>query len=157
MPYATARRGRPRKNGPRYPSGKLRHANGEPVDALMKWRRQREAVEAEVIDRRWGSQVGRLHRFGVIGGADADAIFRWVEIQSRADAIRGLPQRTVRSPSHDPAMRGRSEPQARPVTAAELDALEAADEACKALVREASAAALEALRAVALCDLPPSS
>ena len=52
MPYATARRGRPRKNGPRYPSGKLHHANGEPIDALMKWRRQREAVEAEVIDRR---------------------------------------------------------------------------------------------------------
>src|SRR5215204_1268670 len=44
--------GRPRKNGTRYPSGKLRHANGEPIDALMKWRRQREAVELEVIDRR---------------------------------------------------------------------------------------------------------
>jgi len=102
-------------------------------------------------------EVGRLHRFGIIGGDDADAIFRWVELQRRADAIRGLPQRTTRSPSHDPAMRGRSEPQARPVTATELDALEAADEACKALVREASAAALEALRAVALCDLPPSS
>ena len=42
------------------------------------------------------------------------------------------------------------------VTPAELDALEAADEARKAIVREASAAALGALRAVALCDMPPA-
>src|SRR5215204_4042582 len=112
--------GRPRKNGTRYPSGKLMHANGEPIDALMKWRRQREAVEHEVIDRRWGSQVGRLHRFGIIIGPDADVLFRWAALQRRADVIRGLPQRTVRSPSHDPAMRGRSETAASPVTAGEL-------------------------------------
>jgi hypothetical protein len=62
--------GRRRLNGDRYPSGKLKHANGgpngEPVDAIAKWVRQRKAVEYEIIDRRWGSQIGKLNRFGYL-------------------------------------------------------------------------------------------
>jgi hypothetical protein len=48
---------RPRRNGERNPSGKLKHANGgpngEPVDAIAKWVRQRKLVEHEIVDRRW--------------------------------------------------------------------------------------------------------
>jgi hypothetical protein len=78
MPSTNGRHGRPRKNGARYPNcGKLKiangGANGEPPDATAKWVRQRQLVEAEIIDRRWGSEIGRLNRFGYLTDAEAGA------------------------------------------------------------------------------------
>jgi hypothetical protein len=86
---------RPRRNGERYPCGKLKHANGgengEPVDALMKWVRQRKAVELEILDKRWGSQIGKLNRFGHLSDVELGACFRFAELSRRASRIRGTP------------------------------------------------------------------
>jgi hypothetical protein len=155
MPYALARRGRPRKNGERYPNGRLKHANGgangEPPDAVATWARQVRLVRAEVLDKRWGSEIGRLHRFGLLSDGEMAACFRWTALQRRADMIRETPRRTPRA--HE--MGGtaiRSTGEGRRVTGTELDVLAAADEARKAIQRAASNLAYEALVAVALCD-----
>jgi hypothetical protein len=151
--------GRRRKNGARYPSGKLKHANcdmnGEPVDAVAKWARQARLVEEQVLDPRWGSQVGRLNRFHYLSDQELGACFRWADIQRRAMIIRGIPSPNVRAFSYDPTDHVNGEPPARPVTNGEKGALDAANNARKAVIREASQAALEALWHVALCDRPP--
>src|SRR5512132_4180364 len=130
---------RHRQNGERYPSGKLKHANGDddgaPVDAVAKWVRQRKAVELEILDRRWGSQIGKLNRFGHLSDHEMAACFRWADLQRRAYTIRGIPSATVRAASYDPTEHCRSEVAARPITKGEAGALEAADAAHKAVMR----------------------
>jgi hypothetical protein len=138
---------RHRQNGERYPSGKLKHANGgangEPVDAIAKWVRQRKLVEAEVIDRRWGSQIGRLNRFHYLSDVETGVCFRFADLQRRASRIRGTPAPTVRAASYDPTDHVASEPSVPPVSNGEKAALEALETARRAVTRMASPAAYE--------------
>jgi hypothetical protein len=148
-----------RKNGERYPSGKLKFANcgenGEPVDAVAKWMRQRQLVELEILDRRWGSQIGRLNRFHYLSDVETGACFRFAELSRRASRIRGTPSPTVRAASYDPVDHVGGEQHAPPVTNGERSTLEALEGAKKAITRMASPAAYEALHAVAVCDEAP--
>jgi hypothetical protein len=138
----------------------LKHANGgengEPIDAVAKWVRQRQLVEAEIIDRRWRSQIGRLNRFHYLSDIETGVCFKFAELSRRASRIRGTPAPTVRAISYEPTDHvAGGVTSAPPVTNGEKMALEALEAARKAVTRMASLAAYEALHAVAVCDEPP--
>src|SRR5215216_1019737 len=106
-------RGRPRLNGDRYPSGKLKHANGSgaPVDAQMKWQRGWRLAEREIVDRRWGSSIGQLLFFARLSASEAFTADRFTEALGRYDRLKGLPRRVPASPGYEVAY-GHGEPSA---------------------------------------------
>lgn len=89
-----ARRGRPRKTGDRYPSGKL------VPDARAKtsyWQRQIETLNTASLDSRLGSAIGILAVRRIITPQALDAAMRFADARAAADAALGLPPRSPRA------------------------------------------------------------
>lgn len=102
------RRGRPRKAGPRYPSGDLRRprrggsrqATAEPISPAL-WQRIVQYGRDLGVDERLSSEIGRLNRFGELTTAQTAALLRVGEIYGRYERAVGMPRRTVRGASYE--------------------------------------------------------
>lgn len=81
---------RPRKSGPRYPSGKLK-----PVDT-PDLQRIRQAVRAAARDERLESVLGTLYFHERIDKRQCEAGLRFLSDRMAADAALGLPPRLPR-------------------------------------------------------------
>jgi hypothetical protein len=94
--------GRPREEGERYPSGKLKpktiKPSIEPIAPAL-WDRLRSAAIAAVEDARLGSEVGKLSLHGELSATQASAAFRIAQIYGRFERYRDL-RRSVGSPSY---------------------------------------------------------
>jgi hypothetical protein len=94
--------GRPREEGERYPSGKLKPSkikpSIEPIAPAL-WDRLRTSAIAAVEDARFGSQIGRLSLHGELSATQASAAFRIAQIYGRFERYRDL-RRSVGSPSY---------------------------------------------------------
>jgi len=96
--------GRPPKPGARYPSGKLKPAQEQRIaPALIH--RIRDHAGTMGIDRRFGSEVGRLLMLEQLTGLEAGAAWRMAEVYGRYERFHGI-TRTTRSPSYESGMAG---------------------------------------------------
>lgn len=96
--------GRPPKPGARYPSGKLKPAQEQRIaPALIH--RIRDHAGTMGIDRRFGSEVGRLLMLEQLTGLEAGAAWRLAEVYGRYERFHGI-ARTTRSPSYESGMAG---------------------------------------------------
>lgn len=92
------RRGRPRKEGPRYPGGQLK-PEGEAISAVVIQRLMRDAVRLG-IDARLASQVGRLLMLKEFTPFHAAVAFRIASVYGRFERLHGL-RRKTRSPAYE--------------------------------------------------------
>jgi hypothetical protein len=94
--------GRPREEGERYPSGKLKptkiRSSIEPIAPAL-FDRLRTELMKKGADSRFGSEVGRLSMQGELSATQAAAAFRIAEIYGRFERYRDL-RRSVGSPSY---------------------------------------------------------
>lgn len=96
-------RGRPRKVGPRYPSGKLK-----PQGHSVYWQRQIDELRRGELDPLLESQVGILLRWKQLTTKGMEAAVRFLDQRMAADRALGLPPRSPRA--HDMnAVHGSSE------------------------------------------------
>lgn len=96
--------GRPPKPGARYPSGKLKPTQEARIaPALIH--RIRDHAGTMGIDRRLGSEVGRLLMLEQLTGLEAGAAWRMAEVYGRYERFHGI-TRTTRSPSYESGMAG---------------------------------------------------
>jgi hypothetical protein len=84
----------------RFPSGKSQIAT-PPANSVVLWKRAKILAEAKIIDRRMGSEVGRLNLFKCLSDKQAAAADRWGEWSGRYDRIKGLPSKTTPSPHYE--------------------------------------------------------
>lgn len=97
--------GRPRDNGERYPSGKLkprRKGNKpdlEPISGVL-WQRMRQHGRTLGLDPRLTTELGRLNMFGELTVAMTAAGFRIAEIYGRFEGYKRK-GRSTRSPSYN--------------------------------------------------------
>jgi hypothetical protein len=97
--------GRPRDDGDRYPSGKLkprRKGNKpdlEPISGVL-WQRMRQYGRTLGLDPRLTTEIGRLNMFGELTVAQTAAAFRIAEIYGRFEGYKRM-GRTTRSPSYN--------------------------------------------------------
>lgn len=95
-------KGRPRQEGDRYPSGKLKASklrpSIEPIAPAL-WDRARTAVIETLNDVRFGSELGRLSLRGEITAHEASAGFRLADIYGRFERYKGK-RRSAASPSY---------------------------------------------------------
>lgn len=120
-------RGRPRKKGERYPSGKIK-----PVAKTSYWQRELDELRKGSRDHRLGSQLGILWRSDVITQNAFDAGMRFADARKAADGALGLPPRDA--PAQDiNAVHGASNAVDTPESAARkaraIAAYDAAEEA----------------------------
>jgi hypothetical protein len=89
--------GRPRKDGERYPSGKLKPSS---EISPAHWQRIRTDAIKLGGDARLGSELSRLSLFGYLTSAQTAAGFRMAEIYGRYERSRGL-RRAAKSAAYD--------------------------------------------------------
>jgi hypothetical protein len=94
---AKSKTGRPRKDGDRYPGGKLKPSN-EIAPAI--WQRIRANAIKLGEDARLGSELARLSLLGFLSTAQTAAGFRMAEIYGRYERSRGL-RRAAKSAAYD--------------------------------------------------------
>ena len=87
-----AKRGRPKKTGERYPSGKLK-----PEGRSLYWQRQLDALRQAEFDPLMASPIGQMLRMKVITTKAMEAAVRFQEQRMLADAALGLPPRHCRA------------------------------------------------------------
>lgn len=91
--------GRPKEEGERYPSGKLKpKASIEPIAPALWDRLKTEAVKA-VEDVRFGTEIGRLSIHGELSSTQASAGFRVAEVYGRFERHKRM-RRSAASPSY---------------------------------------------------------
>lgn len=104
---ASSTRGRPRQEGERYPSGKLKPATeiavpGEtgraPISGTL-WQRMVENAEKVLGDARFGTELGRLCAAGQIAPSEAATGFRVAGIYGRFEYYKNL-RRAAASPHY---------------------------------------------------------
>lgn len=95
-----SKRGRPPKQGERFPSGKLKPAKStiEPIAPALWARLKTEAVRL-VGDTRFGSEIGRLSMHGELTAEQASAGFRFAQIYGRFERYKQC-RRSAASPSY---------------------------------------------------------
>lgn len=86
------KRGRPKKTGERYPSGKLK-----PEGRSLYWQRQLDALRQAEFDPLLSSPIGQMLRMKVITTKAMEAAARFQEQRALADAALGLPPRDCRA------------------------------------------------------------
>lgn len=86
-------RGRPRKKGERYPSGKLKPARQE--QSAIYWQRERDVLRAASRSSLLGTQIGIMFRNERITASQFEAARRFAEARNAADAALSLPPRTT--------------------------------------------------------------
>lgn len=96
--------GRRRKQGARYPSGRLRPAPKPTANPITgaEWQRIRQHALKLGADPRLITELGRLNLFGELTAAQTTAGHRVAEIYGRFERMNGL-RRSVRSPSYERA------------------------------------------------------
>lgn len=87
-------RGRARKLGERYPSGKLKP---EKSHAAMYWQRERDALRTTARHADLGSALGILFRQDRITATHMEAGNRFAQQRQAADAALSLPPRNARA------------------------------------------------------------
>lgn len=98
----TKPRGRPQKNGERYPSGDLKPDKVKPAIepiAPALWDRLRKDAVKAVEDSRLGSELGRLSLQGELSATQTAAGFRLAEIYGRFERYKNM-RRSAGSPSY---------------------------------------------------------
>lgn len=93
-------RGRKRKDGERYPSGRLKKKEEPASAAPVTFRRIRDLAVAGALDARMGSEIGRLHLRGEINDAQATTAEHIAAIYARYERMKRMPRRTCASPSY---------------------------------------------------------
>ena len=92
--------GRPRQEGERHPSGKLKAKKPtiEPIAPAM-WERVKTDAVRMLKDSRFGSEVGRLSLHGELTSTQASAAYRFAEIYGRFERFHEQ-RRSAASPSY---------------------------------------------------------
>jgi hypothetical protein len=98
-------RGRLRKTGQRFPSGKLKPARK--VQTAIHRQRELEVLRTTSKLSHLGTPVGELFREGDVTASQFEAARQFAEARSAADAALGLPPRTPRAQDMN-AVGGRS-------------------------------------------------
>lgn len=138
--------------GPRRANG--RHLpDATPADAVAKWKRLRDQAEAQALDPRWGSAVGKLMWFKQLTDREAAAADRWAEWCGRHDRIKGFPPRSVASPQYQVGY-GRSVDHLVGVKKSDQEFMERFDAARRVI---GQAGSIMALIDVAVLDQPPAT
>lgn len=65
------------------------------------FKRARDQAEAQILDPRWSSAVGKLVWFERLTDREACAADRWAEWVGRHDRLKGFPSRSVASPQYE--------------------------------------------------------
>lgn len=123
-------RGRPRKTGKRYPSGKIMPAERA---RTSHWQRELEMLRAGSVDSRLGSAIGILAVRGLITAQALDAAMRFADARAAADAALGLPPRHARAQDMNAVHGSSNEPETMESAARKAKAIAAYDSAEEAV------------------------
>src|SRR4051794_37895185 len=94
-----AKKGRTRKDGPRYASGRLKpEPVGTPPAAV---RRIVAMAESRALDATLASQLGWLRLHKAIGDKQFAAGAHFATVVGQYERLMGLPRRTARAPSYE--------------------------------------------------------
>jgi hypothetical protein len=100
MTVAASKQGRKRKDGDRYPSGKLKPAEAQPGTPPAKIRRAVDLALAGAADPMLATAVGWLRLHAILTDTQVAGAQAYAKLQGQYDSAIGLPRRSAASPAY---------------------------------------------------------